>query len=130
MADTPTASPDVEHLLQLSQEEADALPYGLILLDPSGVVIGYNQAESHLRGLAREQVIGRNFFLEVAPCTRVRGFAGLYRRMVENGAPDFAQFDFVFRFPFGEKRVYILMAYSARTRQGALAVEERRPPPG
>ena len=117
--------PSVESLLQLSPEEADALPYGLILLDPGGVIIGYNAAESRLSGLVRSEVLGRNFFRDVAPCTRVRAFAGRYRQMVETGEPGRAQFDFVFRFSYGEKRVSVLLAYSPDIRQGAIVVEQR-----
>jgi PAS domain S-box-containing protein len=83
----PSVAPHVEALLTLTQEEADALPYGLIVLDRSGVVVGYNEAESRLSGLARSRVLGRHFFIEIAPCTRVRAFGGLYRRMVRDGEP-------------------------------------------
>jgi photoactive yellow protein len=114
-----------ESLLQLSPEEADALPFGLILLDPDGVIIGYNAVESRLSGLARSDVIGRNFFQDVAPCTRVRAFAGRYRQMVDAGESSHAQFDFVFRFSYGEKRVSVVLAYSPDIRQGAIAVEQR-----
>lgn len=117
--------PAVESLLQLSPEEADALPYGLIVLDPTGVVIGYNAAESRLSGLAAGAVIGRNFFLDIAPCTRVRAFAGLYRQMVDTGEPAVAQFDFVFRFSYGETRVSVLMTYSREARRGTIVVEQR-----
>lgn len=117
--------PSVESLLHLSPDEADALPYGLILLDPEGMVTGYNAAESRLSGLARSEVLGRNFFRDIAPCTRVRAFAGVYRRMVEAGEPGHAQFDFVFRFSYGEKRVSVLLAYSPDTKQGAIVVEQR-----
>ena len=118
-------TPGVESLLHLSPEETDALPYGLILLDPDGVVTGYNAAESRLSGLARSEVLGRHFFRDIAPCTRVRAFAGVYQRMVETGEPDYAQFDFVFRFSYGEKRVSVLLAYSADIKQGAIVVEQR-----
>jgi photoactive yellow protein len=115
--------PPVESLLHLSPEGADALPYGLIVLDPGGVVVGYNQAESRLSGLARSEVLGRHFFLEIAPCTRVRAFGGLYRRMVQSGEPTIAQFDFVFRFSFGERGVFIHMAYFKERAQGLIMVE-------
>ena len=36
-----------------------------------------------------------------------------------------AQFDFVFRFSFGEKRVFIQLAYSKEREHGLIAVEER-----
>lgn len=115
----------VESLLHLTQEEADALPYGLIVLDRAGVVVGYNEAESRLSGLARSRVLGRNFFLEIAPCTQVRNFGGLYRRMVETGEPAMAQFDFVFRFSFGERGVFIQLAYSEERDQGLIMVAAR-----
>jgi len=118
--------PQVEDLLQLSQEEADRLPYGLIVLDDSGDVIGYNAAESRLSGLAPSAVIGRNFFEEIAPCTRVRAFAGRYRQMAQTGEPGSVQFEFVFRFGHREQRVCVRMAYSRQKKQGAILVEARR----
>jgi hypothetical protein len=44
---------------------------------------------------------------------------------VQTGEPDFAQFEFLFRFPYGEKRVFILMGYSREMKQGAILVERR-----
>jgi photoactive yellow protein len=121
-----SGAPQLEALLHLTQDEADALPYGLIVLDRDGVVVGYNEAESSLSGLARGQVLGRHFFLDIAPCTRVRTFAGLYRRMVQTGEPAMAQFDFAFRFSFGEKRVFIQLAYSQERERGLIVVEQRQ----
>jgi photoactive yellow protein len=121
----PSGPPPVESLLQLTQEETDALPYGVIVLDRSGVVVGYNAAESRLSGLSPTQVLGRNFFVEIAPCTRVRTFGGLYRRMVRTGEPAMAQFEFSFRFSFGEKRVFIQLAYSQERSRGLIVVEQR-----
>jgi photoactive yellow protein len=121
----PTPVPVLENLAQLSAEEADALPYGLIVLDAHGVVAGYNAAESRLSGLPRSRVIGRDFFRHVAPCTRVRGLGGLYGRMVETGEPESAQLDFVFRFPGGECPVFIVMAYVAAIGRGLLLIDPR-----
>jgi photoactive yellow protein len=122
------ARPIVEYLLQLSAEEADALPHGLIVLDRSGIVIAYNGFESRLSGLARNRVLGRNFFLDIAPCTRVQKFAGLYRQMVETGEPADSRFDFLFRFSRGDQPVSIRMAYSRRLEQGAILVEPQPRP--
>lgn len=122
--------PDVEYLLRLSPDQADTLPYGLITLDPSGVVTGYNARESRFSGLASSRVIGRHFFSEVAPCTRVRAFAGLYRQMVETGAPRIGHFDFRFRFGSRDEQVSILMAYSREMAQGAILVDPRTPAAG
>src|SRR6202012_4001086 len=47
----------------------DAFGFGLILMDRGGDVLGYNQAESRLSGLPVPDVTGRNFFVEIGPCT-------------------------------------------------------------
>jgi photoactive yellow protein len=121
----PSPKPVLEHLARLSAQEADALPYGLIVLDAEGVVTGYNAAESRLSGLPRTRVIGRDFFRHVAPCTHVRGLGELYGRMVETGEPESAQLDFVFRFPGGERPVFIVMAYVAALDRGLLLIDPR-----
>lgn len=46
----------------------DTLPYGVIGLDSSNMVLVYNQTESRLAGLAPERVIGRPFFDVIAQC--------------------------------------------------------------
>lgn len=112
-------------LLRLTQEEADALPCGLIVLDSSGVVIGYNAAESRLSRIDRDRVVGRNFFADIAPCTGVQDFAGVYQQMVATGYPERAQFDFLFRFRHGDRPVSITMAYFPRLEQGILLVEPK-----
>jgi photoactive yellow protein len=62
-----------EHLLELldatSLERIDELGFGLIVMDRSGEVLGYNVFESRRAGIARERVIGRNFFVDIGPCT-------------------------------------------------------------
>jgi photoactive yellow protein len=47
----------------------DNLGFGLVVMDRDGRVIGYNRAESELSGLPADGVIGRNFFVEIGPCT-------------------------------------------------------------
>ena len=48
--------------------DLDNLPYGVIGLGPSGNVEIYSATESRLAGLSRDRVIGRHFFVSVAPC--------------------------------------------------------------
>ena len=64
----PTAFEPVQVTL-LSETELDALPFGVICLDPDGKVLRYNLAESRLARLDRAQVLGKNFFRRIAPCT-------------------------------------------------------------
>jgi photoactive yellow protein len=62
-----------EHLLDLLDATAlpriDELDFGLIAMDRGGEVVGYNAFEAQRAGIARERVIGRNFFVDIGPCT-------------------------------------------------------------
>ncbi len=46
----------------------DALPFGVVGLNPDGIVEIYNRTEAHLAGLNRDDVLGTHFFLSVAQC--------------------------------------------------------------
>jgi photoactive yellow protein len=72
----------------LSPAELDALPFGAIRLDDSGVVCAYNAYESQLTGLAPDIVLGRNFFRDVAPCTNNALFRGTFERGLAAGRLD------------------------------------------
>lgn len=71
-AGTPPLFSD-EHLLDLldatSLARIDELDFGLIAMDRGGTVLGYNSFESRRAGIARERVVGRNFFVDIGPCT-------------------------------------------------------------
>jgi photoactive yellow protein len=59
----------LDALESASADRIDDLGFGLIVMDRDGRVTGYNQAESQLSGLPVDEVVGRNFFVEVGPCT-------------------------------------------------------------
>ena len=60
--------------------------------------------------LPKESVIGRNFFQEVAPCTRVREFEGQFYDLVRDASGvRVRSFDFVFRFRHSEHHVTIVL---------------------
>lgn len=91
-----------------SDAELDALQFGVIALDEEGTVLRYNLYESRLARLDRNQVVGRNFFQDIAPCTRSDEFQGRFRTMVAAGSqPPIVRFDFVFDFKFGAQDVSI-----------------------
>lgn len=96
---------------QLSREELDVLPFGVIELDASGTVLSYNKAEERLAGRTRADVVGKNFFRDIAPCTRVQRFFGAFEVGVERKALN-EVFDFTFHFPTGDREVRIRMIYS------------------
>jgi photoactive yellow protein len=97
---------------RLSAEALDALPFGAIELDATGIVLSYNKAEERLAGRRREDVVGKNFFRDIAPCTRVQRFFGAFEVGVERKQLN-EVFDFTFQFPSGAREVRIRMVYSA-----------------
>ncbi|HEY0779424.1 MAG TPA: PAS domain-containing protein [Gemmatirosa sp.] len=98
----------------LTSAELDALPYGMIQLDSSGVVLRYSGAETRLSGLTSAETVGRNFFREVAPCTQVAEFFGRFQDGVRARQLDAV---FNFRFAFRQpKDVRIHLFYSKSTR--------------
>ncbi|MBS2012933.1 MAG: PAS domain-containing protein [Deltaproteobacteria bacterium] len=106
----PAKGLDFGTVSKLSPSELDALPYGLICLDARGRVVHYNDTESRLARLPKERVIGRNFFEDVAPCTRVREFEGQFFDLVRDPSRVRVRtFDFVFRFKHSEQHVTIVL---------------------
>lgn len=57
----------------------DELDFGLIAMDRDGGVVGYNVFEAERAGIARERVLGRNFFVDIGPCTNNYLVAERYR---------------------------------------------------
>ena len=57
---------------------ADGANYGVIEVDDTGHVLIYNTYEENLSGISRNQAFGKNFFLEVAPCTNNKLFKGRF----------------------------------------------------
>jgi photoactive yellow protein len=51
-----------------SDEELDALDFGVIAIDEAGVVRRYNRFESKAAGLSVARVLGHPLFTVVAPC--------------------------------------------------------------
>ncbi|MDX2191705.1 MAG: photoactive yellow protein [Gemmatimonadales bacterium] len=85
--------PDV--LARLNGQSAESLTFGAIQLSPTGVILAYNTAESQLACRTPAMVIGRNFFEEVAPCTRTPAFRDAFLAGVRAGALD-RRFRYVF----------------------------------
>jgi photoactive yellow protein len=106
----------------LPKEQLDRLPFGVIEVNRSGVVISFNQAEERFSGHSRENVTGRNFFTEVAPCADVQDFRGRFEEFL-NGANLSEQFDYVYY--FGSRAVAVLITFLRVNRQLALVLSKR-----
>jgi photoactive yellow protein len=99
----------------LGEEELDRLPFGMIQLDRDATVLRYNQTESELTRVAKGDAVGRNFFDEVAPCTKVQEFHGRFLEGVE-AKRLYAPFNYEFKFRDGRRKdVVITMFYSHGT---------------
>lgn len=96
----------------MSAPEVDSLNLGAIQLDTSGKILTYNRFESEFARLKPSEVLGRNFFRDIAPCTDVKEFAGRFR---EGCAKKELTARFAYRFVFRNqppRNVVIVMHYS------------------
>ncbi len=73
---------------QINARMADRQSFGIIALDSHAQVKIFNEAESRLSGLRADEVLDRNFFTEVAPCTASRLFRGRFRQGIKDGSLD------------------------------------------
>ncbi len=112
-------APEVDDVLEvvdaMTPGELDGLPYGVIQLDRTGRILKYNAVESRLASLAPEDAIGKQFFTEVAPCTRVQEFYGRFKEGVIREMLD-TSFTFHFAFKQFPRDVTVRLFFSKRTR--------------
>ncbi len=99
----------------MAPEELDRLPYGMIQLDRTGRILNYNAVESKLASLRKEDAIGKQFFTEIAPCTKVQEFYGRFKEGVIHESLD-TSFRFHFAFKQSPRDVTVRLLYSKRTR--------------
>ena len=96
----------VEQVSEMSKEELDGLPIGVITLAPDGTVKRYNKAEADLARKDIAKTIGSNFFTEVAPCTANANFQGKFEDLIAKEW-GITNFDYLFKFPWGDKNVHV-----------------------
>jgi photoactive yellow protein len=89
--ETPKLAEAIE---ALTADEIDRLPYGVIGLDPYGVVRVYNATEAQLSGRGSRPTHGKTFFAEVAPCMNNAHFKGLIEKARAAGTLDI-RFSFI-----------------------------------
>jgi len=100
---------DVENeLARMSPRELDQLAFGAIQLDGTGKVLVYNATESSITGRSAADVVGRNFFRDVAPCTDTRRFRGVFEAGVKSGSLN-TMFDYTFDYKMNPTQVRIHM---------------------
>jgi len=126
-AATRTTTFDALKIDQQSDQELDTLPFGVIGLDEDGTILRYNLYEAQFARLDRNQVLGRNFFREVARCTQGDAFEGQFRTGVASGASgSIARFPFLFDFHFGAQDVQVELVRPANTPRFYLLINRLR----
>ncbi len=100
---------DIENVLaKMDQKNLDGLPFGAIQLDGSGKILSYNATEGVITGRKPEEVIGKNFFDEIAPCTKRPEFYGVFKEGVKQGKLN-TMFEYVFDYKMKATKVKVHM---------------------
>jgi len=114
----------VRRLGSLDQATADQCDFGIVEVDDAGLIRLYNRWEQELAGISLQQAQGRNFFVEVAPCTNNRLFLGRFRQGVQTGALDVG-FNYTFTYKIRPTSVSIHMYRHAATQRNYVFVKRR-----
>ncbi len=114
---------DILSAARLRPEELDAMPFGAIVVDQTGLIRSYNEYETRLSHLAKERVIGKNFFRDVAPCTAVQAFEGRLRSFTRGRHQVSEKFNYFFPFSHGPIEVIITFIKLRGKDQTLIAVE-------
>ncbi len=102
----------LERIEALGADEIDALPVGVITLDLQGKIRRYNRLEAELARLDQKSQLGKDFFVDVAPCTANPDFQGRFTELVAKPS-GVINFDYIFRFSWGHQRVHITFVRKA-----------------
>jgi photoactive yellow protein len=84
------------------------LPFGLVKLDSKGTILEYNMAEGEIAGVDAQWAVGKNFFDEVAICTKTAAFYGRFVEGVKKGFMN-TVFDYTFDHRSNNARVRVHM---------------------
>ena len=98
METIPFGSQDVDNILAREPQRAEYLPFGAILLDRQGTIVKYNKAESSIANRNPDDVVGKNFFNEIAPCAKGKRFHGEFLKFHTTG-----QINVLFDYKFAYK---------------------------
>lgn len=94
----------------------DLLPYGIIVVDETGRVLYYNDREEQIANRRKKDVIGKNFFTEIAPCAQVQEFYGKFKETMHRVG---LVASFHFHFPFAERPREVEITLTSFQKEGA-----------
>jgi len=98
-------------LARIPRKGRDRMQFGIIELDFSGTIIAYNMGETKVSGRNAVDMIGKNFFTDMAPCTKTPEFYGRFKAGVASGTIS-ARFDYLFDFEMEPRAVRVSMMSS------------------
>ena len=101
-------SDDLENRLATDPSRAELLPFGAILVDQQGEVLRFNHVESGISGRNTADVVGKNFFNDIAPCAKGQVFYNHFFRAVADGQVN-TMFDYQFDYKMKATNVRIHM---------------------
>lgn len=107
--ETPKLAEAIE---AMTAQQLDDLPFGVIGLDPNGVVRLYNRTESERSGYKKRPAMGKTFFTDVAPCMNNGYFKGRIDKALKAGNLDI-RFSFVGDFSDRERELTVRVQSAA-----------------
>ncbi len=100
-----------EVLTRIPRKGRDRMQFGIIELDLRGTIMAYNMGEAKVSGRNAADMIGKNFFSDIAPCTKTPEFYGRFKAGVEKGNFS-ARFDYLFNHEMNPVAVRVSMMMS------------------
>jgi len=101
-------SDNLENLMAQDPSRLDRLPFGAVLVDRTGRVLKYNVGETAIAGRTSAEVLGKNFFNDVAPCTKGHVFQGRFQQGVASGSVN-VMFEYAFDYKMSPTKVRVHM---------------------
>ncbi|NCN05717.1 MAG: photoactive yellow protein [Spirochaetales bacterium] len=95
-------------MAKLGDDKINDLAFGAIKIDDKGMILSYNQAEGEITGRNPDEVIGKSFFREVAPCTNQPEFYGRFEKGLKDGSLN-TLFEYVFDYNMKPTKVKVHM---------------------
>lgn len=116
---------NIENVLaKMSDADVNNLSFGAIKLDGTGKILFYNDTEGKITGRNPKDMIGKNFFTEVAPCTKRPEFYGVFQEGVASGNLD-TLFEYTFDYKMNPVKVKVHMK-TAMNKDGYWIIVKRR----
>lgn len=98
--------------------DLDTFACGVIAMDRTGRVVGYNRVESERAGLQVARVVGRHFFTDIGPCTNKYLVSERFDEAARSGTDLDVTLDYVFTFRMRPSPVRLrLLARAGAPRQ-------------